>query len=44
MSFLGGYLVLIDPSIGIVLAYFANYGCQVNMGDNTHKRWVNEYI
>ncbi|KAJ5198701.1 uncharacterized protein N7498_007818 [Penicillium cinerascens] len=25
--------------LGIVLAYFANYGCQVNMGDNTHKRW-----
>jgi hypothetical protein len=26
--------------LGIVLAYFANYGCQVHMGDNTHKRWV----
>ncbi|KAJ5433617.1 uncharacterized protein N7458_012773 [Penicillium daleae] len=25
--------------LGIVLAYFANYGCQVNMSDNTHKRW-----
>ncbi|KAJ5281989.1 hypothetical protein N7478_007361 [Penicillium angulare] len=25
--------------LGIVLAYFANYGCQVNIGDNTHKRW-----
>lgn len=25
---------------GIVLAYFTNYGCQVHMGDNTHKRWV----
>ncbi|KAJ5885963.1 uncharacterized protein N7473_008637 [Penicillium subrubescens] len=25
--------------LGIVLAYFANYGCQVHMGDNTHKRW-----
>ncbi|GES63264.1 general substrate transporter [Aspergillus terreus] len=25
--------------LGIVLAYFTNYGCQVNMGDNTHKRW-----
>ncbi|KAL4988867.1 general substrate transporter [Aspergillus falconensis] len=25
--------------LGIVLAYFANYGCEVNMGDNTHKRW-----
>ncbi|KAJ5987670.1 hypothetical protein N7522_011918 [Penicillium canescens] len=25
--------------LGIVLAYFANYGCQVNMGDSTHKRW-----
>lgn len=26
--------------LGIVLAYFTNYGCQVNLGDNTHKRWV----
>ncbi|KAL6231003.1 hypothetical protein BDW75DRAFT_54958 [Aspergillus navahoensis] len=25
--------------LGIVLAYFANYGCEVNMGDNTNKRW-----
>ncbi|KAJ5825730.1 hypothetical protein N7474_002868 [Penicillium riverlandense] len=25
--------------LGIVLAYFANYGCQVNLGDNTNKRW-----
>ncbi|KAJ5083099.1 hypothetical protein N7532_012142 [Penicillium argentinense] len=25
--------------LGIVLAYFANYGCQVNLGDNTHKQW-----
>ncbi|PWY84824.1 MFS quinate transporter [Aspergillus heteromorphus CBS 117.55] len=25
--------------LGIVLAYFTNYGCQVHMGDNTHKRW-----
>ncbi|KAJ5499420.1 Major facilitator superfamily domain general substrate transporter [Penicillium expansum] len=25
--------------LGIVLAYFANYGCQVNLGDNTHNRW-----
>ncbi|OJJ98678.1 hypothetical protein ASPACDRAFT_121231 [Aspergillus aculeatus ATCC 16872] len=25
--------------LGIVLAYFTNYGCQVNLGDNTHKRW-----
>ncbi|KKK23500.1 hypothetical protein P175DRAFT_0510308 [Aspergillus ochraceoroseus IBT 24754] len=25
--------------LGIVLAYFANYGCEVNMGDNTQKRW-----
>lgn len=24
---------------GIVLAYFANYGCQVNLGDTTHARW-----
>lgn len=27
---------------GIVLAYFANYGCQVNIGDTTHKRWVSD--
>lgn len=26
--------------LGIVLAYFANYGCQVNLGDTTHNRWV----
>ncbi|KAJ5152573.1 uncharacterized protein N7482_009051 [Penicillium canariense] len=25
--------------LGIVLAYFANYGCQVHMGDYTHARW-----
>ncbi|KAJ5833960.1 hypothetical protein N7474_002271 [Penicillium riverlandense] len=25
--------------LGIVLAYFANYGCEKNMGDNTHNRW-----
>ncbi|KAI9929505.1 hypothetical protein ASPWEDRAFT_109881 [Aspergillus wentii DTO 134E9] len=25
--------------LGIVLAYFANYGCEINLGDNTHKRW-----
>lgn len=25
--------------LGIVLAYFANYGCQVNLGDTTHARW-----
>ncbi|RAL00849.1 putative MFS quinate transporter [Aspergillus ibericus CBS 121593] len=25
--------------LGIVLAYFTNYGCQVNMGEHTHKRW-----
>ncbi|KAJ5584004.1 uncharacterized protein N7459_003804 [Penicillium hispanicum] len=25
--------------LGIVLAYFANYGCQVNLGDHTHNRW-----
>ncbi|KAJ5771566.1 Major facilitator superfamily domain general substrate transporter [Penicillium odoratum] len=25
--------------LGIVLAYFANYGCQVNIGDTTHQRW-----
>lgn len=25
--------------IGIVLAYFTNYGCELHMGDNTHKRW-----
>lgn len=26
--------------LGIVLAYFANYGCQIHMSDHTHKRWV----
>lgn len=26
--------------LGIVLAYFANYGCEVNMSDHSHKRWV----
>lgn len=26
--------------LGIVLAYFTNYGAQVNIGDNTHNRWV----
>lgn len=25
--------------IGIVLAYFANYGCELHLG-NTHNRWV----
>lgn len=25
--------------LGIVLAYFANYGCEINLGDNTHNRW-----
>lgn len=25
--------------IGIVLAYFTNYGCQLNLGDTTHARW-----
>ncbi|KAL4890640.1 general substrate transporter [Aspergillus ambiguus] len=25
--------------LGIVLAYFTNYGCEVNLGDNTHNRW-----
>ncbi|KAL2812721.1 general substrate transporter [Aspergillus granulosus] len=25
--------------LGIVLAYFANYGCEVHMSDNTHSRW-----
>ncbi|RJE24825.1 MFS quinate transporter [Aspergillus sclerotialis] len=25
--------------LGIVLAYFANYGCQIHMSDHTHKRW-----
>lgn len=36
------YLCILIPSsdLGIVLAYFANYGCQVNIGDTTHKRWV----
>lgn len=26
--------------LGIVLAYFANYGCELHMGDNTHNRWL----
>lgn len=26
--------------LGIVLAYFANYGCQINLGDATHARWM----
>lgn len=26
--------------LGIVLAYFTNYGAQVNIGDATHARWV----
>jgi len=26
--------------LGIVLAYFANYGCQVNIGDTSHARWL----
>lgn len=26
--------------LGIVLAYFTNYGCQVNLGDTTHARWM----
>ncbi|PKY05849.1 general substrate transporter [Aspergillus campestris IBT 28561] len=26
--------------LGIVLAYFANYGCEVNLGDETHDRWL----
>jgi sugar porter (SP) family MFS transporter len=26
--------------LGIVLAYFTNYGCQVNMGDTTAVRWL----
>jgi len=26
--------------LGIVLAYFTNYGCQVNMGDDTPLRWL----
>lgn len=25
--------------LGIVLAYFTNYGCQINLGDTTHARW-----
>ncbi|KAL2827495.1 general substrate transporter [Aspergillus pseudoustus] len=25
--------------LGIVLAYFANYGCEVHMSDDTHNRW-----
>ncbi|KAK0628765.1 general substrate transporter [Bombardia bombarda] len=26
--------------LGIVLAYFTNYGCQVNLGDTTPSRWL----
>ncbi|KAH6660909.1 major facilitator superfamily transporter quinate [Truncatella angustata] len=26
--------------LGIVLAYFANYGAQVNLGDTSHVRWM----
>ncbi|KAJ5581324.1 Major facilitator superfamily domain general substrate transporter [Penicillium hetheringtonii] len=26
--------------LGIVLAYFANYGCEINIGDTTHNRWL----
>lgn len=25
--------------LGIVLAYFTNYGCEVNLGDTSHARW-----
>ena len=25
--------------LGIVLAYFANYGCEINLGDTSHARW-----
>lgn len=30
--------------LGIVLAYFTNYGCQIHMGDHTHKRWVRHSV
>ncbi|EFQ36563.1 hypothetical protein CGRA01v4_13463 [Colletotrichum graminicola] len=26
--------------LGILLAYFTNYGCQIHLGDNTHNRWL----
>lgn len=26
--------------LDIVLAYFTNYGCQVNLGDTSHRRWM----
>ncbi|CAI0651058.1 unnamed protein product, partial [Colletotrichum noveboracense] len=26
--------------LGIVLAYFTNYGCQIHLGDTTHNRWL----
>ncbi|KAH7116660.1 general substrate transporter [Dactylonectria estremocensis] len=26
--------------LGIVLAYFTNYGCAVNLGGHTHNRWL----
>lgn len=41
---LEGLPLLTHVFSGIVLAYFANYGCQVNMGDYTHKRWVNRSL
>lgn len=30
--------------LGIVLAYFTNYGAQVNIGDTTSARWVSENV
>ncbi|KAK2055803.1 general substrate transporter [Colletotrichum caudatum] len=26
--------------LGIVIAYFTNYGSQINLGDSTHNRWL----
>jgi MFS family permease len=28
--------------VGILLAYFTNYGAQINLGDTTNNRWVSE--
>lgn len=30
--------------LGIVLAYFANYGCSVNLGESTIARWVSPLL
>lgn len=30
--------------LGIVLAYFANYGCSVNIGERSIARWVSLHL